>query len=56
MLSDSRKAAHDRVSIYSGDGKGASDFTVNITESGAYTIAVEAQRAKGMLHIRAERP
>lgn len=53
---DSRKAAHDRVSIYSGNGKGASDFTVNITESGAYTIAVEAQRAKGMLHIRAERP
>ena len=46
----------DGVSIYSGNGKGASDFTVNITESGAYTIAVEAQRAKGMLHIRAERP
>lgn len=44
------------VSIYSGNGKEASDFTVNITESGAYTIAVEAQRAKGMLHIRAERP
>lgn len=46
----------DGVSIYSGNGKGASDFTVNITESGAYTIAVEAQRAKGMLHFRAERP
>lgn len=46
----------DGVSIYSGNGKGASDFTVNITESGAYTIAVETQRAKGMLHIRAERP
>lgn len=44
------------VSIYSGNGKGASGFTVNITESGAYTIAVEAQRAKCMLHIRAERP
>ena len=46
----------DGVSIYSGNSKGASDFTVNITESGAYTIAVEAQRAKGMLHFRAERP
>ena len=37
--------------VYRGNGKEATDFTVNIPESGVYTIVVEARRAKGIIHI-----
>ena len=39
--------APDGTAIYRGDGKETTDFTVNITESGVYTIAVCARHAKG---------
>ena len=43
--------APDGTCVYRGNGKEATDFTVNIQESGVYTIVVEACRAKGTIHI-----
>lgn len=44
--------AVDGTLIYTGNGEEATDFTVNISESGAYSIRVEARNAKGTIHIR----
>ena len=38
--------------LYSGNGQGATDFTVNIVESGSYTVTVKARSAKGFIHIQ----
>ena len=38
--------------LYSGNGKDVSDFTVNIPETGSYTVTVIAQHAKGIVHIQ----
>ena len=38
--------------LYAGNGRGVSDFTVNISESGVYSIIVEAHHAKGRVHIQ----
>lgn len=46
--------APNQTVIYSGNGKELTDFTVNISESGVYTIVVEARHAKGTIHIRLE--
>ena len=43
--------APDGTCVYRGNGKEATDFTVNIQESGVYTIVVEACRAKETIHI-----
>lgn len=42
----------DGTEVYYGNGKAATDFTVNIPESGVYTIVVEARQAAGTIHIR----
>ena len=44
--------APDGTAIYCGTGKENTDFTVNIRESGVYTVTVEARRAKGTIHIQ----
>ena len=44
--------APDGTTIYRGNGKETTDFTVNIQESGVYTVTVEARRAKGTIHIQ----
>ena len=44
--------APDGTSLYRGSGKETTDFTVNIRESGVYTIVVEAQHAKGTIHVQ----
>ena len=44
--------APDGTSVYQGNGKEATDFTVNIPESGVYTVIVEARRAQGTIHIQ----
>ena len=44
--------APDGTAIYQGNGKETTDFTVNIPESGVYTIVVEARQAAGTIHIR----
>ena len=44
--------APDGTAVYRGNGKETTDFTVNIRESGVYTIVVEARHAKGTIHIQ----
>ena len=44
--------APDGTSLYSGNGKGTTDFTVNVTQSGVYPIVVEARRGKGIIQIQ----
>lgn len=46
--------APDGTAVYRGNGKETTDFTVNIRESGVYTVVVEARHAKGTIHIRLE--
>lgn len=46
--------APDGTTIYRGNGKETTEFTVNIRESGVYTIVVEARHAKGVIHIQLE--
>ena len=40
------------MATYAGNARGVSDFTVNISESGVYSIIVEAHHAKGRVHIQ----
>ena len=44
--------APDGAAVYRGNGKETTEFTVNIRESGVYTIVVEARHAKGTIHIQ----
>ena len=44
--------APDGTAVYRGNGKETTDFTVNIRESGVYTVVVEARHAKGTIHIQ----
>ena len=44
--------APDGTSVYQGNGREATDFTVNIPESGVYAVVVEARHAKGTIHIQ----
>ena len=46
--------APDGTAVYRGNGKETTDFTVNIRESGVYTVVVEARRAQGTIHVRLE--
>ncbi len=48
-------SAPDGTILYSGNGKGTTDFAVNISEGGVYAVAVKAHGAKGMIHIQAIR-
>lgn len=42
----------DETTLYAGNGKGVSEFDVNISESGTYSICVKAHHAKGTVHIQ----
>lgn len=44
--------AADGTLLYAGSGKNATSFALNIREGGAYTVAVEARRAKGSIYIQ----
>ena len=44
--------APDGSTIYRGNGKETTEFSVNIRENGVYTIVVEARHAKGIIHVR----
>lgn len=44
--------APDGSNAYTGNGTAATDFTISISQSGTYTIAVTAVRAKGKIHIQ----
>lgn len=42
----------DKTVLYSGNGKGVSEFTVSISRSGTYSIHVEAHHAEGTVHVQ----
>lgn len=42
----------DGDTLYAGNGKGVSEFAVNISKSGVYSIIVEAHHAKGTVHFQ----
>ena len=42
----------DGSPLYQGNGKGVTEFTVNIPESGTYSIFVEAHHAKGIIQVQ----
>lgn len=44
--------APDGSPLYQGNGKGVTEFTVNISEGGTYSILVEAHHAKGTVYIQ----
>ena len=46
--------APDGTAVYRGNGKETTAFTVNIRESGVYTVVVEARHAKGTIDIQRE--
>ena len=46
--------APDGTAVYRGNGKETTDFTVNIRESGVYTVVVESRHAKGIIHVQLE--
>lgn len=41
----------DGTVIYSGNGREVTDFTIRIPKNGTYTVRIEAQLAKGFIHI-----
>lgn len=41
--------------LYAGNGKETTDFSVSISESGSYTVAVEARGARGEIYIQAKK-
>ena len=47
--------APDGTAVYRGNGKEITDYTVNIPESGVYTVVVEARHARGTVHIQLKR-
>ena len=44
--------APDDTLVYTGNGEEATDFTVNISESGEYSIRVKAKGARGKISIQ----
>lgn len=44
--------APDGTIIYAGNGEETTDFEITISETGAYTVTVEARHAKGTIHIQ----
>ena len=44
--------APDGTAVYRGNGRETTEFTVNIRESGVYTVVVEARHAKGTIHVQ----
>ncbi len=44
--------APDGTLIYTGNGEEATDFTVNLSVSGTYSVCVEAHNAKGKIYIQ----
>ena len=42
----------DGSSVYAGNGRETRDFTVNIPQSGVYTVVVAARHAKGNISIQ----
>ena len=46
--------APDGTTVYRGNGKETTAFTINIPLDGVYPVVVEARHAKGFIHIQKE--
>ena len=44
--------APDGTILYAGNGEEVTEFEINISKTGAYTITVEARHAEGTIHIQ----
>lgn len=44
--------APDGTTLYAGNGKAATDFTINISEGGSYSVVVKTYHAKGTIQIQ----
>lgn len=41
----------DERPLYTGNGRGMTEFVINISESGVYSVSVEAHHAEGAVRI-----
>lgn len=46
--------APDGTSIFQGNGRETSDFTVKVPSDGVYTLVVEARQARGTVSVKCE--
>ena len=44
--------APDGTMIYAGNGEDVTEFEINLSQTGAYTVTVEARHAEGTIHIQ----
>ena len=44
--------APDGTILYAGNGEEVSEFEINLSQTGAYTVTVEARHAEGKIYIR----
>lgn len=44
--------APDGTILYTGNGEEVTEFEINLSQTGAYTVTVEAQHAEGKINIR----
>lgn len=44
--------APDGTILYAGNGEDVTEFEINLSQTGAYTVTVEARHAKGSIHIQ----
>ena len=44
--------APDGTILYTGNGEEVTEFEINLSQTGAYTVTVEARHAKGKINIR----
>ena len=44
--------APDGTILYAGNGEEVTEFEINLSQTGAYTVTVEARHAKGSIHIQ----
>lgn len=47
--------APDGTILYAGNGEEVTEFAINLSQTGAYTVTVEARRAKGKINIHLRR-
>ena len=44
--------APDGTTVYAGNGKEVTEFEISVSQTGAYTVSVEARHAKGIVRIQ----
>ena len=44
--------APDGTILYAGNGEETTEFEINLSQTGAYTVTVEARHAEGGIHMQ----